>query len=60
VDEPPKGNRLRRPGGTFGIPIALAIATIVALIVGFLGDGVVDVVAWLGLALPLIAIVKAL
>jgi hypothetical protein len=51
---------LRRPGGTFGIPIALAIATIVALIVGFLGDGVVDVVAWLGLALPLIAIVKAL
>ncbi|KQN16588.1 hypothetical protein [Sphingomonas sp. Leaf30] len=51
---------MRRVAGTFGIPILLAIATIVALIVGLLGDGAVDVVAWLGLAAPLVAIGWAL
>lgn len=51
---------MKRPGGTFGIPIVLAVATIVALIAGLLGDGVADAVAWLGLALPLVAIGRAL
>jgi len=51
---------MKRVGGTFGIPVVLAVATIAALISGLLGDGAVDVVAWLGLALPLIAIGKAL
>lgn len=51
---------MTRPGGTFGIPIALAVASLVALIAGLLGDGVFDVVAWAGLALPLIAIVRAI
>lgn len=51
---------MTRPGGTFGIPIALAVASLVALIAGLLGDGAVDGVAWAGLALPLVAIVRAL
>lgn len=42
------------------MPIALASASLVALIAGLLGDGVVDIVAWVGLALPLVAIVRAL
>lgn len=36
---------MRRPGGTFGIPAALAIASMIALIAGLLGEGAVDVVA---------------
>lgn len=51
---------MKRPGGSFGIPIVLAVATIIALIAGLLGDGAADIIAWLGLALPLIAIGKAL
>lgn len=51
---------MRRPGGTFGIPIVLAVAAIVALISGLLGDGAVDVVAWLGLSIPLVVIGWAL
>lgn len=51
---------MRRPGGTFGIPAVLAVVSIVALIAGLLGDGAVDVVAWVGLALPLAAIATAL
>lgn len=46
---------MTRPGGTFGIPAVLAAATTAALIAGLLGDGLVDVVAWAGLAAPLIA-----
>jgi hypothetical protein len=45
---------MRRPGGTFGIPAALALASGTALIAGLLGDGVNDVVAWVGLAAPLV------
>jgi hypothetical protein len=48
---------VRRPGGTFGIPAALAAATLVALILGLLDDGVIDVIAWIGLVLPLAALV---
>ena len=51
---------MTRPGGTFGISIALAVASLVALIAGLLGHGAVDIVAWAGLALPLVAIVRAL
>jgi len=50
---------VRRPGGTFGIPAALAAATLLALIVGLLDDGVMDAFSWLGLALPLFALVPA-
>ncbi len=51
---------MKRPGGTFGIPILLAMASLIALIAGLLGDGPVDVVAWAGLAVPLVAIARAM
>lgn len=51
---------MRRPGGTFGIPILLAMASLIALIAGLQGDGPVDVVAWAGLAVPLVAIARAM
>lgn len=51
---------MTRPGGTFGIPIVVAVASLVALIAGLLGDGAFDVVAWAGLALPLAVIARAL
>jgi hypothetical protein len=51
---------MKRVGGTFGIPIVLAVATIIALISGLLGDGAVDAIAWLGLAAPLAAIIWVL
>ncbi len=47
---------MTRPGGTFGIPIVLALISAAALVAGLLGDGVVDVIAWVGLAVPLIVI----
>ena len=50
---------MNRPGGTFGIPIILAAATLVALMSGLLGEGEVDIVAWVGLVLPLAAIARA-
>ncbi|MEH3121603.1 MAG: hypothetical protein PGN16_06415 [Sphingomonas phyllosphaerae] len=42
------------------MPVALAVASLVALITGLLGDDGFDVVSWVGLALPLIAIARAL
>ncbi|WP_244501396.1 hypothetical protein [Sphingomonas gellani] len=50
---------MRRTGGTFGIPAVLAVASGFALVAGLLGDGAVDVVAWIGLALPLIVTARA-
>jgi hypothetical protein len=51
---------MTRRSSTFGVPTILAITTIIALIVGLLGDGAVDVAAWIGLGVPLVAIGKAL
>lgn len=47
---------MRRRGSTFGIPILLALITAVALVAALLGDGIFDVVAWLGLAMPLLIV----
>jgi hypothetical protein len=40
---------------TFAIPAAIAALTLTGLIAGLLGDGVWDVIAWAGLAVPLVA-----
>lgn len=45
---------------TFAIPAVLALTSLVALVVGLLGDGVIDLVCWIGIALPLVAIGLAL
>lgn len=39
----------------FRIPLLLAAVTVVGLVAGLLGDGLPDVLAWLGLGLPVLA-----
>ncbi len=46
----------RRARRTFAIPLAIGGATLIGLIAGLLGDGLPDVVAWIGLAVSLAAI----
>ena len=48
--------RVRRRRTTFAIPAFLAVTSLVALVVGLLGDGVIDLICWIGIALPLAAI----
>ena len=36
-------------------PVLVALATVGALVAGLVGDGWWDVVAWVGLAVPLVA-----
>jgi hypothetical protein len=38
------------------MPAFLAVTSLIALIVGLLGDGLVDLICWIGMALPLAAI----
>jgi hypothetical protein len=40
----------------FAVPVALAGATVVGLLSGLLGDGAYDLVAAIGLGLPVLAI----
>jgi hypothetical protein len=40
----------------FAAPIAIALATGLGLVAGLIGDGWLDVLAWIGLAIPVIAI----
>lgn len=40
----------------FGAPIAVALATGVGLVAGLIGDGWLDVLAWIGLAIPVIVV----
>jgi len=51
---------MTRRGGTFGIPALLALASAVALLAGLLGDGLFDMIAWIGLAAPLLVIAACL
>lgn len=39
----------------FATPLALAVVTLAGLIAGLAGDGWLDVVAWIGLAAPVVA-----
>jgi hypothetical protein len=52
---------MTRPSGVrrhsiFAMPAVLAIASLAGLVIGLLGDGFIDLAAWLALALPLAAI----
>lgn len=44
----------------FGIPLLLAICTLVGLVSALTGDGWRDMVAWAGLAVPVLAVVHAI
>lgn len=43
----------------FGIPLLLAICSLVGLVSALTGDGWRDIVAWIALAVPLLAIGRA-
>lgn len=51
------GTRLRR--STFAVPSVLALTTLLGLVAALLDDGAADAVGWLGLTLPLAAIIWA-
>lgn len=43
------------PLRVFGVPLLLAVASISGLVAGLYGDGLYDLAAWAGLALPIVA-----
>ena len=51
--------RRRTIGQIFAVPLLLALATLVGLVVGLTGGGTRDLLAWLLLILPLAAIAWA-
>jgi amino acid permease len=53
------GLRRRLWRSTFAVPALLALATLVGLVVALVDDGAADIVGWVGLALPLVAIALA-
>lgn len=43
----------------FAVPLVLAVATIVGLVSALLGDGILDVVSWVALTVPLLPVAWA-
>ena len=44
---------------TFAVPLVIGIASMIGLIAALLGDGINNLISWIGLAVPLIAIAWA-
>jgi len=42
----------------WGIPLLLGLTTAVGLIAALMGDGVLDVVSWIALAIPIATILR--
>ena len=55
----PRTDRPQSAAEVFRIPLLLGLASAIALVAGLVGDGLWDALCWLGLALPLVAIVAA-
>ena len=50
---------MRKPGSLraiFALPLALALVSIVGLVVALTGDGLRDVAAWAALAIPVLVV----
>ena len=50
---------MRKPGSLraiFALPVALALVSIVGLVVALTGDGLRDVAAWAALAIPVLVV----
>lgn len=52
--------RSRSTAAIFAVPLLLAVASIIGLIAALLGDGLADLVSWIGLGLPVAAVAWAL
>ncbi|MFT0138151.1 hypothetical protein ACEK07_14615 [Alcanivoracaceae bacterium MT1] len=48
--------RYNTPARIFAVPVLIALTSLIGLIAALLGDGVLDVVSWVGLAVPLVII----
>ena len=48
--------RHNTPARIFAVPVLIALTSLIGLIAALLGDGVLDVVSWVGLAVPLVII----
>ncbi len=44
---------------TFALPLFIGITSIVGLLAALLGDGIYDAVSWLGLGIPVAAVIYA-
>jgi hypothetical protein len=52
---------LRQGSGTiFAAPLAIAVLSAVALVAALTGDGVRDVLSWVGLAVPVLTVAWAM
>ena len=51
----PASNLMR----TFGAPLAIAVVSLIGLVAALAGDGLADVVSWVGLSVPVAVIVWA-
>ncbi len=55
-EHPAAPSPVARPGpSVFRIPLLLAALTVLGLVAGLLGDEALDVLAWFGLGLPVLA-----
>jgi hypothetical protein len=54
---PPRTSAARASWQMFAAPIAIALVTGVGLVAGLIGDGWLDVLAWIGLAIPAIVVI---
>lgn len=49
--------RLRQ--STWAWPVLIALASLAGLVIGLVGDGMGDVIGWLGLTLPVVVVIWA-
>lgn len=48
------------PWRIFAWPILIAVASLIGLVAALLGDGVLDALSWLGLAIPVVMVTWAM
>jgi len=48
------------PGAVFALPLLIAALSVIGLISALTGDGWRDIVSWVGLAVPVIAVAWAM
>ncbi|MFP1681172.1 hypothetical protein ACLD0W_01605 [Alloalcanivorax sp. C16-1] len=46
--------------GIFAVPLLIALASLIGLVAALLGDGPMDALSWLGLGIPVAAVVWAM
>lgn len=52
MSRPPRARRANTFWQIFALPLATALASLIGLVAALLGDGPLNVIAWIGLAVP--------